>query len=207
VTTKSLTLALLALSMLTAGCGNYDQGPATSIVRIVALEGAPGNRPDQFGGNLLSDVVTLVIRPDAQGGNFFASYNDIGRVTMSLALKDPGMPGVANVPSALNTVTITHYRVQYRRSDGRNVQGVDVPFAFDSGLTMTIPNDGTAQIGFDLVRNAAKNEAPLRALSNDPSFISTIAEVTFFGHDQGGKSVAVTGFIGITFGNFADPTS
>jgi hypothetical protein len=35
--------------------------------------------------------------------------------------------------------------------------------------------------------------------------ISTIAEVTFFGHDQSGREVSVTGQILIDFGDFGDP--
>jgi len=208
VSTKSITLALLtSLSMLTAGCGVYDQGPSSSVVRIVLLEGASGAKPDEFGGTLLSDVATLIIRPDTQGGNYTSFYNDIGRVTMALALKDPGAPGVTNVPSALNAVTFTHYRVDFRRTDGRNVQGVDVPYAFESGLTFSVPPDGTVQVGFDVVKHTAKQEAPLKALVSDSQIINTIADVTFYGKDMGGKSVTLKGSMGISFGNFADPTN
>jgi hypothetical protein len=208
VSTKSITLALLtSLSMLTAGCGVAEQGTSSSIVRIAAFDAASGAKPDTFGGTLHSDVATRITRSAAQGGDYFSFYNDIGRVTMALALKDPGAPGVTNVPSGLNTVTMTHYRVVYRRTDGRNVEGVDVPYGFDSGLTFTVPADGSAQMAFDLVRHSAKEEAPLKALAVSGLFINTIADVTFYGKDQGGHSVAVTGSIGITFGDFADPTS
>ena len=213
--TKSIPLAWLttALSLPMAGCGVAEQGQSASLVRISLLEGASGAKPDQFGGTLLSDVTTLVIRPADQGGNYFTFYNDIGRVTMALALKDPGSPGVTSTPSALNAVTFTHYRVAYRRTDGRNVQGVDVPYAFESGLTFSAPPDGTVQVAFDVVRHTAKQEAPLRALAaaglvgGDFQFIHTIADVTFYGKDQAGKNVAVTGSMGVTFGNFADPTN
>lgn len=208
MSTKSTIVALLtSLSLLTAGCGVYEQGPSSSVVRITALVAASGAQPDELGGTLLSDVTTVVIRPDSQGGNYSSIFNDLGRVTMALALKDPGQPGVTNAPSPLNTVTFTHYRVDYRRTDGRNVQGVDVPYAFESGLTFTVPASGTAQAGFDIVKHTAKQEAPLKALGASGQFINTIADVTFYGKDQGGKSVTVTGSMGITFGNFSDPTS
>ena len=35
--------------------------------------------------------------------------------------------------------------------------------------------------------------------------ISTLAEVTFFGQDQTGREVAVTGTIGVNFANWGDP--
>jgi hypothetical protein len=35
--------------------------------------------------------------------------------------------------------------------------------------------------------------------------ISTIAEVTFYGHDQTGRAVSAVGNIGVSFGDFGDP--
>jgi hypothetical protein len=103
----------------------------------------------------------------------------------------------------LNAVTITRYRVEYRRSDGRNAQGTDIPYAFDSGLTVTI--DGSKSATFQIVRHTAKAEAPLKALAINGEIISTIAYVTFYGHDQAGNDVSASASMGIDFGNFADP--
>jgi hypothetical protein len=201
VSTKSITFALLtSLSILAAGCGVSEQGQTSSLARITLLEAASGAKPDGFGGTLLSDVTTMV---KGQA----TIFNDSGRVTLAVSLKDTGAPGAPNTPSPLNSVTFTHYRVVYRRTDGRNVEGVDVPFAFDSGLTFTVPPDGTAQMGFEIVRHTAKEEAPLRALQASGAIINTVTDVTFYGKDQGGKSVQVTGSIGINFGDFGDPTS
>ena len=203
MSTKGITLAwLTALSMLTAGCGNVSQGPSDTLVRINLLEAASGAVPDKFGGTLGSDVITIVKKDSV---DIPTRFNDLGRVTMAMTLKDPGAPGVPNTPSALNIVTFTHYRVAYRRTDGRNVQGVDVPYAFDSGLTFSVNTDGTVQVGFEIVRLSAKQEAPLQALIVSGLFISTIADVTFYGKDQAGNNVLVTGSIGINFGNFGDP--
>jgi hypothetical protein len=102
-------------------------------------------------------------------------------------------------------VTINRYRVIYRRTDGRNAEGTEVPYRFDSALTFTVPSDGVATAGFQLVRNTAKWEAPLRALAFDRGFIHTIAEVTFYGRDQAGNDVSVSASIGIDFADFADP--
>ena len=46
---------------------------------------------------------------------------------------------------------------------------------------------------FTLVRNIAKDEAPLQALTVNGVIISTIAEVTFYGHDQTGREVSAVG--------------
>ena len=205
MSTKSITLALLtSLSMLTAGCGVYEQGASSSVVRIIQLEAASGAKPDIFGGTPNSDVTTFVKRDSV---NVPTIFNDGGRVSMALSLKDPGAPGLPSQPNPLNAVTFTHYRVEYRRTDGRNVQGVDVPYAFDSGLTFTVPPDGTIQVAFEIVRHTAKEDAPLKALQVSGLIINTVADITFFGKDQGGKSVQVTGSIGINFGDFGDPTT
>jgi hypothetical protein len=121
---------------------------------------------------------------------------------MSLILKDPA---IAASPSELNQVTINRYRVEYRRTDGRNTPGVDVPFPFDSAITFTVLNDGVASMDFEIVRHAAKEEAPLKALGVNGNIISTIARVTFFGRDQAGNEVSVWGDVGVDFGDFADP--
>ena len=65
--------------------------------------------------------------------------------------------------------------------------------------------DGSATAGFTIVRSQAKREAPLAPLVNNDTIISTIAYVTFYGHDQTGNEVSVTGTIDVTFGNFGDP--
>ena len=132
-------------------------------------------------------------------------FNDIGQAIIRLQLRDPGQLGTATTPSAINQVTITRYRVTYRRADGRNTPGVDVPYAFDGAVTFTVPADGDVTAGFDLVRHSAKLEAPLKALVSGETFISTISDVTFYGRDQAGNTVSVSGSLSITFGNFADP--
>jgi hypothetical protein len=149
-------------------------------------------------------VATLIEREDDLGGDYMSFYNDIGEVIMRVQLRDPGMPGSTAAPSAINSVTINRYRVTYRRTDGRNTPGVDVPYPIDSAITFTVGEDD-AEAGFDIVRHAQKNEAPLTQLLNADTFISTIADVTFYGRDQAGNDVSATGSIGITFGNFADP--
>ena len=54
---------------------------------------------------------------------------------MHLELKDQGTTAPPTTPSANNQVTLTRYHVEYTRADGRNTQGVDVPFAFDGAIT------------------------------------------------------------------------
>ena len=82
---------------------------------------------------------------------------------------------------------------------------MDVPYPFDSSATFTASPGAAGTTGFEIVRLTAKQEAPLRALITNSTFIGTIAEVTFYGQDAAGNDVSATGSIGITFGNFGDP--
>ena len=204
---RTATVILVAACAASAGCGDVvRQGRAPVQLVITSLEAASGAEPDEFGGTLLSDVLTVVERSvNGQQQQVPTVFNDLGEVTMSLILKDPGQPGTAPTPSAINQVTITRYRVLYRRADGRNTPGIDVPFPFDSGATFTVPATGSVTAGFQLVRHSAKQEAPLSTLAFNPDVIATLAEVTFFGRDQAGNDISATGTIGVDFGNFADP--
>ena len=191
VTAKFVKLLfVVALVAVSSACGEFTREGRAPVVLVVdhLIVG------DDEQGTLLSDVITKN-----------STLNDMAEVEMRLVLKDPGPPGVTVGPSLLNAVTITRYRVEYRRSDGRNTQGVDVPYSFDSALTFNVPSDGSATGVFQLVRHAAKEEAPLKALANNLDIISTIAYVTFYGHDQAGNDVSATATIGVDFGNFADP--
>jgi hypothetical protein len=81
-----------------------------------------------------------------------------------------------------------------------------VPYGFDGAATGTIPSGGTLTLDFELVRHIAKVEAPLVYLAQNLNVISTIAEVTFYGRDQVGNEVNVSGQILISFANHGDPS-
>lgn len=202
-----LPLLALAAAALAAGCGEVARsGRSPSLLVVSSLEAASGATPATFGGTLDSDVITIVNR--TEGGVQVAQptvFSDVGRATFRLVLKDPGVPGNASSPSSLNQITLTRYQVAFRRSDGRNTPGVDVPYPLDSALTLTVPAEGTVSGTFELVRHSAKEEAPLAALRTSGVIIATVADVTFTGADLAGNVVTATASIGVQFGNFGDP--
>ena len=171
------------------------QGEGSSYLIILSLTGATGVDSEETGNNVQSDVLT-------EG----SAIEDEGIVEFALGLKDVGTPESPTSPTTNNFITVTRYRVEFTRTDGRNTQGVDVPFAFEGAITVTV-GDGTAEANFSLVRIQAKREAPLAALAGGGGAraISTIAKVTFYGHDQTGRSVSVTGQISVDFADYADP--
>jgi hypothetical protein len=198
-----------AVGLVSIGCGEVARtGKAPAMLIIDRLEAASGAEPGELGNFLQSDVQTLInVSVAGQTIRVPTIFNDFGTVTLRLALKNPGSPGAPLAPTTINEITVTRYRVVYRRSDGRSVQGTDVPYSFDGAFTVTIPAVGNVTASFDLVRHQAKQEPPLRNLIGGGSaqFISTIAEVTFFGRDQAGNEVMAVGTIGVNFADYGDP--
>ncbi len=202
-------LTVLAIAATTlASCGDVARtGRSPAFLIIDSIEAASGSAPTQFFAFLLSDVQTLVeVQINGQTVRVPTIFNDPGRIRLRFGLKDPGTPANPTSPSTLNEITINRYRVVFRRADGRNTPGVDVPHAFDGAANGTVPANGNITIGFDLVRHLAKLEPPLINLSGAGGslFISTIAEVTVYGRDQAGNHVEATGTIAVQFGDFAD---
>lgn len=182
----ALAMSLAALLALTSCSEAIRTGQSPSYLILQSLTGGPQN------GNVVqSDVVS-------DSGSV---VQDPGTALIQVALKDPQ----GSSPSDVNAITITQYHVEYTRTDGHNVQGVDVPFAFDSGVTQTITAGGSGSVPFTLVRIQAKIEAPLKALAGHrgQEVISTVAHVTFYGHDQNGRDVSITGNIEVDFADWA----
>jgi hypothetical protein len=188
---------IVSLGLASASCGDLTrQGTASSYLIVSSIEGASGAQAEEFGGTLLSDVVTVV---DGSA----TIFNDLARVKFSLGLKDPGTADTPSAPTQANWITVDRYHVRFIRSDGRKEEGIDTPYAFDSAFTATVA--GETQVVFTIVRHQAKTEAPLAALVRNGQVMSAIAEVTFYGHDQTGRTVTAFANIGVSFANFGDP--
>lgn len=202
------TIALTVCLAMSFSCGDAEnQGRSPGILVIDSLSAASGATPDLFGSILASDVVTGVdTQVNGETVKIATLFEDPGQAQIRVVLKDPGAPGAPLGPSLLNQVTITRFHVDYRRSDGRNTPGVDVPYAFDGGVTATVTDSGVS-FGFTMVRIQAKEEPPLKSLAGGggANVISTIADVTFYGRDQTGNDVSVTGSISVNFADWGDP--
>ena len=191
----ALTCALTLGSCINENITASRSSSILVIERIGAASG--GTNDDPIPTFLESDVLT--------NGSVF---DDIGRVTTRVGLKDPGTSESPTSPTSANFVTVTRYRVVYQRTDGRNVPGVDVPFPMDGAVTFTVVS-GPQSAEFILVRASAKLEQPLRPLvgGGGAIIINTLAEVTFYGKDQTGAEVVATGTITVNFADWADPDS
>lgn len=203
-TTKRMAVAAVlvgvwALALAgTIACGQQNTaGKSPSYLYIDSLLGYAGSRTDTVTNAVQSDVLT-------KG----TVYEDTAVVKLRMAVKDIGTANAPTLPTWTNSITVTSYHVNFVRADGRNTPGVDVPYPFDGGATATIDANGLT-LNIVLVRAQAKLEAPLSALrgGGGAGVISTIAYITFYGHDQNGNAVSVTGTISVNFSDWADPSA
>lgn len=191
---------VLAATLLvsSSACGGDLLRTGRSPVYLVVdrVEGTPGGG-GEVGSFLMSDV-------RADDGSVF---NDSVSVTIRSVAKNPSATA-----SQINGVTLTRYRVNFRRADGRNVPGVDVPYSIDGAVSVTIPPDGTGVAAFEIVRHQAKLEPPLKNLDGFSAsgrslsglgFISAIAEIVIYGRDGNGNEVSVDARIDVHFGDFS----
>ena len=158
--TRLLAIAVLALAA--GSCGDVvRQGRSPVFLVMDTLQGIRGGpQAGAATSTLISDVITNSSTPPPCTADSPCPtiFGDTGTASFRLV---PRTGRLTIQPTTNNQVTITRYHVAYRRNDGRNVQGVDVPYAFDGAVTVTVPATGTASIGFVLVRLTAKAESPL----------------------------------------------
>jgi hypothetical protein len=156
---------VITLCVLGSGsCNELTRATRSSSFPVIEqLLVASGADPTTFSNTLQSDVVTNVLSTvNGQSVVVPTVFEDFARVIMRLGFKDPGTPSNPSTPTSANFITINRYRVVFKRADGRNTPGVDVPFPFDGATTFSILDIGSST--FTLVRGQSKLEPPLLAL-------------------------------------------
>ena len=183
----TLGAALAATAGLAlAGCSaSYVEQDTSSV--LVVIEDIAGGAPQ------LSDV-------RGEGGEI---VNCQVEISISARVKNPNSP-----VGTSEDVRIQRYSVSYRRSDGRGVQGVDVPYTISGNTTALVPagGSGSTQLPIDLVRHQAKLEPPLSNITG-LQIVTMFADVTVTGATLSGKTVTASGSVQITFADYADGTS
>jgi hypothetical protein len=189
------------ISLVSCGSEMLRTGRSPMFLVIEDMRASAGNAGEDS-AYLLSDVLVLV-EETINGVKVQTPTIVEDRATATIRSVEKN-PGATTTP--INSITLTRYHVNFRRTDGRATPGVDVPYSFDGGLGITISPNNSAEAAFEIVRHQAKLEPPLKNLVGQGGLglISTIAEITFYGHDQNGNEVSVTGRIDVQFGDFAD---
>lgn len=185
---------ILAGAVVLSGCTpdfiDSGEAPVLMVVNTIAGTSGGGGAGSGIASVLLSDV-----RSDT--GSVF---NDNATITVAV---HPKNPRVANA-SPFNDVVLEQYRVRYRRTDGHDREGVEVPFAFTGPMALRVPVGGTGAASIVIVRHAAKLEPPLRNLQRQGGLdlLTTFAEITVFGRTVAGDAVEASGRLEVHFADF-----
>jgi hypothetical protein len=175
--------AALALAMAGCSAAYVEDSQATVLLLVSSInKGAP----------VVSDV-------RGEGGVISNCPVD---ATMGVVVKNPQNPGSPPVEN----VILQRYDVSFQRSDGRGVEGVDVPYRFSGALTATVAVGGETTVSIDLVRQQAKLEPPLSNITG-LQVVEMTATVTFYGATVSRSTVSATGSAGIRFADFGTGTT
>lgn len=192
VVRAGLLLGAAAFSACSAG---YTTDNNSTVLLIIAAinNGAP----------LKSDVITAT-----------GVFNDSVELAIAVRFKNPNIGTVPSIPSA---VLLERYEVKYRRSDGRGVEGQDVPYSISGNLTSgyDVKLSGVDPLSLEVVRAQAKLEPPLRNLSTSSTtqtnngtggglVVTMFADITLHGRTISGQTVTANGSLQIDFANWAD---
>lgn len=105
-------------------------------------------------------------------------------------------------------IVIERYEVRYFRSDGRNQEGVDVPYRITGNVAQEIIAPGAAVLNLEVVRRQAKLEPPLRNLAGGGGgalVVTVFAEVTIHARSTIGQATnPATARLQIDFADFGD---
>src|SRR4029079_16254321 len=132
-------------------------------------------------------------------------------VALAVRAKNPKGPTSATIPMH---VILDQYSVRFFRTDGRDVEGQDVPYHSSSAMAgeVDVATSGATTFNIPLVRAQAKQEPPLRNLrviggiTTNPlpsatitPVVTMIAEITVFGHTVANENVSATGRVTVDF--------
>jgi hypothetical protein len=193
--------AVLPIILLAISCNPLSDD--TQSASMLVVENLTGTDMDGTEGNFLQSDVIFEDPDDPESATIYA---DSAMVSFRGRLLDPAS---LTGPSHYNDITVTRYVVSYIRADGRNTEGVDVPYSFEGNMSVVVPIDSVTNASFVIVREVAKLEPPLIGLHEwrDAGVINCTAKVDFYGQDQVGETVRATGYLTVYFANYANKTS
>jgi hypothetical protein len=182
-------VALFALAHGGCTAEFAEDSQATVILRILEMEAEAGDDP-QPSAFLNSDVRPI--------------FNDNVTITVEALPKNPNVA----VDAFHEDVLVQRYEVNYRRSDGQNREGIDVPYRITGGVSTLVPYGDDAEVVFVVVRHQAKFEPPLTNLAGPGGVVLTVvAEITLHGQTTSGRAVTARGFLTINFADFSDTSN
>jgi hypothetical protein len=198
-TARVFKAAIGTLAILAAMACNPIENSTTSasLLTVVTITGLDLTLKDQ---NFTQSDVLLT---DTTTGTSTIT-DDVAKASLTASMLAPNPPAGT---SQYNDIQLDKIVVSYTRTDGRNTEGVDVPYTFEQNVSQIIHIGQQATISFIIVRATAKQEPPLlglRAGATRGEVIYTNAKIVFYGHDLAGKTVTATGYLPVEFADFAN---
>lgn len=183
--TRKLAVVAVAGALAAAGCSNdlAKEGTADVFMRIVAIVDA------------VDGSVPYVVSNVGVASPTFAN------VIVAARSKNPAN----NSTIYTRAIQLERFEVRYYRSDGRNVEGVDVPFRFAGDLRTALDigdSDKNLSVLIEVVRPAAKVEPPLLNLRNGggAAVLTIQAEITLYGRTLASNDiVTASGSVPVEF--------
>jgi hypothetical protein len=171
-----------------------DDSKSDSMLIVVSIVGTDVEENEV--NFLQSDVVKINV--DSGEATVAA---DSAKVTFSAKMLDPA-PALGS--SHYSNITVDRYVVSYVRSDGKNLQGVDVPYSFEGSMSAYVELDSQIEAAFVVVRAVAKLEPPLINMreGRGDGELHTTAKIDFYGRDNLGNKVKAIGYLSVFFANY-----
>ncbi len=186
-----ILFSIIILIIFINGCNNLENISQSSTILILqSLTGVDLNGAES--SELWSDVIT-------DG----AIYNDNADVTFTAKVLNPLTEDTTYYQDAI----IDQIDISFRRPDGKNVEGVDVPYSFSQKLHVIVGVDESSTFSFVVIRQVAKMESPLRDLREGSSevVLELIADITFYAKDIAGNRITpVKGSLTVWCANYGD---
>ncbi len=179
---RAVTGVVAGLAMVACSADYVEQNQSTVLLLVTSING---------GSPILSDV----------RGTNGQIVNCVTSITIANVPKNPTGP---TAPS--DNVVLQRYDVSFVRSDGRAIEGVDVPYRFSEPMTAMIPAGGDLSLNIDLVRHQAKLEPPLSNITG-LDIVEMTANVTVFGETISRQTVSGSGAAAIRFADFVSGTT
>ena len=190
----------------------------STIVRAGLLLGAAGFSACSAGYSTDNNSNVLLIITVINGGTPLKSdvltkgsvVSDSVAVDTAVRFKNINIPTTPSVP---NAVLFERYEISYRRSDGRGVQGQDVPYTISGNMSAgaDVTRGDNTTLNIEVVRAQAKLEPPLRNLQSVTGtslggalVVTMFADITIHGRTVSGQTVTASGSLQIDFADYAD---
>jgi len=179
-------VVLGGLAMMSCSTNHADEGNATRVLLVTAVNA----------GNVLDSDVR-----QAKDETEVNICPNVVPIRVENHPKNPNAP----IAGYRDDIVIERYEVRYYRSDGRGVEGADVPFRISGNVGFEVIGGEATTFNLEVVRRQAKVEPPLSQIvgGGGPNLLTVFAEITLHARTTTGQTTnAATGRLQIDFADF-----